>query len=131
MLFRSGSKELKQGDSFQFDGAVQGENVSGISTWLHSTLGHYVWAGGTDYPTTPTVSAATGGTAEAIRPTNVRVAPTTTAAIGGTGLLKVGDTFAYTAKVVGQNVAQNGVTSNLWYHSTLGHYVWTGNCKDI
>jgi len=72
-----------------------------------------------------------GGTAEAIRPAYVRVAPTTTARLGGSQLLNTGDTFKYTAKVFGQDVNQNGVHTNIWYHSAMGNYVWSGNCKDI
>lgn len=36
---------LVAGSRFQYQGTVAGENVSGNSTWVHSTLGHYVWAG--------------------------------------------------------------------------------------
>lgn len=71
--------------------------------------------------------APVGGTATVLRTTNVRTAPSTTAAI--TSVLQPGNTFQYTQKIVGQEVSQNGVTTNLWYHSTLGHYVWAGNCQ--
>lgn len=73
---------------------------------------------------TPTVK-----TAKVIHETYVRVAPNTSAALGGSRLLYPNDTFTYTEKVVGQMVNQNGVKTNLWYHSTKGHYVWSGNCK--
>lgn len=71
--------------------------------------------------------APVGGTARVLRTTNVRTAPSTTAAV--TSVLQPGNTFSYTQKIVGQEVSQNGVTTNLWYHSTLGHYVWAGNCQ--
>lgn len=81
---------------------------------------------------TPAPAPSSGaGTAEAIRPTYVRVAPNTSAALGGTELLQTGNTFEYQAKVQGQEVNQNGVDTNVWYFSTLGHYVWSGNCKDV
>lgn len=127
----AGTQVLHQGDTFQYQGVVQGTSVSGVSTWLHSTKGNYVWAGGTNYLTTPAVSNATGGTAEAVRVAYVREAPNTSAALGGSQVLQPGNTFQYSAEVVGQNVSQNGITSNLWYHSTVGNYVWSGNCKKI
>lgn len=132
----AGSQQLTRGQTFDFQGAVQGELVNGVSTWLHSTRGNYVWAGGTDYPTTPTVSQNPappqgGGTAEAIRVANVRVAPNTGAALGGSRQLQPGQTFGFSALVHGENVSQNGVTSDLWYHSNVGNYVWAGNCKTL
>lgn len=125
----AGSEELTKGQTFDYSGSVQGENVNGVSTWLLSTLGHYVWAGGTDYPTTPPVHEAEDGIAEVIRTANVRVAPNTSASLGGSKQLTAGETFSYTALVQGENVSQNGVTTNLWYHSKVGNYVWSGNCK--
>lgn len=78
----------------------------------------------------PTPSPASG-TAQAIRQTYVRVSPSTSAALGGSHILNAGDTFKYTGKVAGENVNQNGVSTNIWYHSAMGNYVWSGNCKDI
>lgn len=75
------------------------------------------------------VASPTTGTATAIRDAYVRTAPTTSAALGGSKLLHKGDTFKYTAKVKGQLVNQNGVATDVWYRSLLGHYVWSGNCK--
>lgn len=132
-----GSQTLSRGQTFEYQGLVQGQSVSGISTWIHSTRGNYVWAGGTNLggapATTPSVQPqnAVGGTAEAIRTTNVRVAPNTGAALGGSRQLQAGQTFGYSALVHGQNVSQNGVTSDLWYHSNVGNYVWSGNCKKV
>lgn len=126
----AGSMTLNQGDQFQFVGVVKGEMVNGVSTWLISTKGNSVWAGGTDYPTTPAVSSG-GGTAEAIREANVRTAPNTSAPLGGSMTLNPGDQFNYSAKVYGEQVSQNGVTSNVWYRSTKGNFVWSGNCKDV
>jgi len=71
------------------------------------------------------------GTAKAIRQAYVRTSPSTSAPLGGSQLLQVGDTFTYKGKVAGQLVSQNGVTTNIWYNSTRGNYVWSGNCKDI
>lgn len=58
---------------------------------------------------------------------NVRVQPTTTAALGGSIQLHPGDTFQSTGLVTGQSVGGN----NQWYHSTKGNYVWSGNCTRI
>lgn len=131
----AGSKTLKMGKTFEYVGLVEGQSVSGISTWIKSTLGNFVWAGGTNIATTPPLAPvpapAQGGTAKAIRPANVRTAPNTNAPLGGSLLLAVGKTFTYSAKVTGQQVSQNGVTSNIWYHSTAGNYVWGGNLQDI
>lgn len=66
---------------------------------------------------------------QAIRNTNVRTAPSTSAAV--TSLLLGGTTFVSQGQVAGENVTQNGVTSNMWEHSTLGHFVWSGNTKKI
>lgn len=71
------------------------------------------------------------GNAQVVREAYVRVAPNTSAALGGSQLLHPGETFAFQSKVQGQQVNQNGVNTNIWYYSSLGHYVWSGNCKDI
>lgn len=124
-----GSQRLKRGQTFEFVAAVQGESVGGVSTWLRSTRGNYVWAGGLDYATTPSVESARGGIATVIRVVNVRATPSTAAALMGSRQLKPGATFGYSALVHGQTVSQNGVTTDLWYHSLVGNYVWSGNCK--
>ncbi len=122
----AGSMTLNQGDQFDFVGAVQGEMVNGISTWLISTKGNSVWAGGTDYSTTPAVNSGSG-TAEAINTANVRTAPNTSAPLGGSMTLAPGDQFNYSAKVYGESVSGN----NIWYRSTKGNFVWSGNVKDV
>lgn len=127
----AGSKQLMRGQTFDFVEAVQGENFEGVSTWLKSTKGNYVWAGGTDYHTTPAVHVPEGGTAKVTRTANVRVGPSTGAALGGSRQLQPGQTFTFTALVHGQLVVQNGVSSDLWYHSSVGNYVWSGNCQKI
>jgi len=71
------------------------------------------------------------GTAKAIRQAYVRTSPSTSAPLGGSQILQPGDTFTYKGKVAGQLVSQNGVSTNIWYNSTRGNYVWSGNCKDI
>lgn len=126
----AGSQKLVRGDQFQYSDVVQGESVEGVSTWIKSTKGNYCWAGGTDYPTTPSVASG-GGTAEAIRTANVRVAPNTSAALGGSETLMPGAQFAYTAKVHGELVNQNGIKTDIWYHSTKGNYVSAVNVKDV
>lgn len=121
----AGSGTLYRGDQFNYSGIVQGENVRGVSTWIKSTRGNYVWAGGTNYPTTPAVQSAppSGGTARVLRVCNVRTAPRVGAPLGGSRQLNPGDTFQYSAKVYGDYVNGN----NVWYHSTRGNYVWSGN----
>ena len=44
----AGSRELYDGDSFSVTGYVIGEKISGENRWWISSLGHYVWVGGTD-----------------------------------------------------------------------------------
>lgn len=126
-----GSQYLNHGQSFNFVEAVQGESVNGISTWLKSTRGNYVWAGALDYPTTPTIASAPpqSGTANVIRTANVRTAPNTSAPLGGSRQLQAGQSFSYSALVHGQMISQNGTTTDLWYHSLMGNYVWAGNCN--
>lgn len=70
-------------------------------------------------------------TVEVLRPTNTRSAATTAAPVAGSGLLTVGATFTAVGEVPGQDVNQNGVHTNLWFHSALGHFVWAGNCKRV
>lgn len=131
---QAGSKVLYKDDTFQYTEIVKGEMVNGVSSWLKSTKGNYVWAGGTNI-STPAVQAATGGTAQAVRDANVRTAPNLTGGLvkqpDGNTWLSPGQTFQYSAKVYGQSVTQNGVTSNVWYHSLKGNYVWAGNLKDV
>lgn len=64
-----------------------------------------------------------GGTAHVQRECYVRVAPNLGAALGGSRVLEAGDTFQYSEKVAGQSVGGN----NIWYHSTRGNFVWSGN----
>lgn len=118
----AGSGTLHKGDTFQYQAVVQGESVSGVSTWVKSTKGNFVWAGGTNVATTPAV-ASLGGTAKVLRVCNVRTAPRVNAPLGGSKQLNPGETFQYSAKVYGDSVNGN----NLWYHSTKGNYVWSGN----
>lgn len=67
--------------------------------------------------------APAGGTAKVIREAYVRVAPNLGAALGGSRVLYPGETFQYSEKVAGQSVGGN----NIWYHSTRGNFVWSGN----
>jgi hypothetical protein len=57
---------------------------------------------------------------------NVRSAPNTTASLAGSQTLVQGDTFTATNEVVGQSVSEDFVTSDLWWVSSLGNYVWSG-----
>lgn len=121
----AGSMTLSRGDTFNYSEVVKGELVNGVSTWVRSTKGNYVWAGGLDVPTTPAVQSAPsgGGTARVLRTCNVRTAPRVNAPLGGSKQLNPGDTFQYSAKVYGDSVSGN----NVWYHSTRGNFVWSGN----
>lgn len=109
---------------------TQGQNVNGVSTWLKSLNGNWFWAGGTDF-STPAVQVSQGGRAMAKRVANVRSAPNTSAPLSGSMTLSPGQYFDYTAKVTGETVSQNGVRTNVWYHSTRGNYVWGGNLEDV
>lgn len=121
----AGSMTLSRGDTFNYSEVVKGELVNGVSTWVRSTKGNYVWAGGLNVPTTPAVQSAPsgGGTARVLRTCNVRTAPRVNAPLGGSKQLNPGDTFQYSAKVYGDSVSGN----NVWYHSTRGNFVWSGN----
>lgn len=80
-------------------------------------------------PFTIKTPAAVTGMAQAIRPANVRVAPRTDAALGGSQKLLVNQTFHYKQIVDGETVTQNGITTNKWVESDQGHFVWFGNVK--
>lgn len=62
---------------------------------------------------------------------NVRSAPNTTASLAGSQTLFAGDTFMATNEVQGENVDEDGVTSDLWWVSSLGNYVWSGGTEVI
>lgn len=123
----AGSKTLNQGDTFQYVAVVTGQTVNGISAWLKSTKGNFVWAGGTNKaPNAPSVPAPSpGGTATVTGRCNVRSAPNPNAPLAGSRQLNPGDTFQYSAKVFGAYVGNN----NVWYQSTKGNYVWSGNVR--
>ncbi len=78
-----------------------------------------------------TVKSPVGGTAEAIRPANVRAEANTHAPLAGSQKLLAGQTFHYQAIVYGESVTQNGVTTNKWLRSDYGNFVWLGNLKLI
>ena len=65
------------------------------------------------------------GTATVTGSCYVRIAPNTSAPLGGSRTLVKGDTFSYQRKVAGQSVNGN----NVWYQSTKGNYVWSGNVR--
>jgi len=120
----AGSQVLNKGDRFQITGRVQGQNVSGVSTWVRSTKGNFVWAGGLVGQTSaPVVAPVQSGWATVIVPAlNVRSQPTASSALAGSKTLRQGDRFQYVAIVDGQNVGGN----NKWLKSTKGNYVWSG-----
>lgn len=76
-------------------------------------------------------TAPTYGMAQANRLANVRVAPNTSAALGGSKVLQQGDTFMFKQIVDGETVTQNGITTNKWVESQFGRFVWLGNLKLI
>ena len=114
----AGSRQLNKGDTFQIQGRVTGQVVNGISTWVKSIKGNFVWAGGLVGETSPPVKST--GTATVIVPTaNVRSQPSTGAPLSGSRQLHQGDTFAYVAVVQGESVKGN----NQWVRSAKGNYV--------
>lgn len=118
-IFVSGNSSQWTGFDQNWGGAQYCRSV------LHSYTGVMGWLQPTGVSAPPPPAPA-GGTARCVRTVNVRTAPDTSATV--TSVLQPGNTFNYTNKVVGQDVNLNGVHTNLWYHSTLGHYVWAGNC---
>lgn len=122
----AGSGTLHQGDQFEYTELVKGENVSGVSTWIKSRKGNYVWAGGTNI-STPAVNSAKGGTVRVTGNCNVRTQPKVNASLGGSMSLNKGDTFQWIAKVYGDYVGNN----NIWYQSSKGNFVWSGNLTEI
>ena len=115
------TSQLKKGDTFQIVGRVQGQSVSGVSTWVHSKMGHYVWAGGLNGQSSPASSKS--GTARVTANMNVRAEPNTSSKI--TSTLKPGDTFKYVAIVSGQSVGGN----SRWYQSQFKHFVHSSGVK--
>lgn len=103
---------FEQNDPVGSGAHLKAYSYSNVLGWFH-------------HPANAPVS--TGGTATVLRPTNVRASASTAAPV--TSSLGAGATFGYTGTVIGQSVTENGITSNLWIHSNLGHFVWAGNCK--
>ena len=122
----AGSGTLLMGNQFEYTELVKGENVRGVSTWIKSRKGNYVWAGGTNI-TTPPVQSAKGGTVRVTGNCNVRTQPRVGASLGGSKSLNAGDTFKWIAKVYGDYVGGN----NVWYQSQFGNFVWSGNLREI
>jgi len=67
------------------------------------------------------------GTALVTKQCYVRSAPNTSAPLAGSRILEPGNTFVFIGKVQGQSIAGNSI----WYESQQGHFVWSGNAKDI
>ena len=84
----AGSNTLQNGDTFIATGWTTGQNVDGENRWWISSLGHYVWVGGTDQKpdpnTTPTVISSSSNNLPAVSPTSAYspagTAPTSTSA---------------------------------------------------
>lgn len=115
----AGSRQLKKGDTFKIVGRVQGQSVNGISTWVKSQKGNYVWAGGLVGQTSPPAPQSHGTATVVVATANVRSQPNTSSPLAGSKQLHKGDTFAYSAVVSGQSVGGN----NQWLRSTKGNYV--------
>lgn len=115
----AGSRQLKKGDTFKIVGRVQGQSVNGISTWVKSQKGNYVWAGGLVGETSPPAPQSHGTATVIVATANVRSQPNTSSPLAGSKQLHNGDTFAYSAVVSGQSVGGN----NQWLRSTKGNYV--------
>jgi N-acetylmuramoyl-L-alanine amidase len=120
-----GSQVLSKGDTFQIVGRVQGQSVSGVSTWVVSRYGNYVWAGGLVGETSPVLKNSSG-TVEILADTlNARSGP-------GTGYpvraqFKKGSA-QYVNTTRGEKVTANGKTSDVWLQSLNGNWfssVWT------
>lgn len=61
----AGSQVLYDGNQFTAVAAVTGQDVAGNSTWLQSSVGNYVWSGGTSLAgIVGTTAATTAGTTE-------------------------------------------------------------------
>lgn len=115
----AGSRQLKKGDTFKIVGRVSGQMVNGISTWVKSQKGNYVWAGGLVGQTSPKAPDTSGVATVIVNTANVRDQPTTASPLSGSRQLHKGDTFAYNGVVSGQSVGGN----NQWVRSTKGNYV--------
>lgn len=121
----SGSMSLTKGSTFKIVGRVAGQNVSGISTWVKSQYGNFVWAGGLVGETSP-VPARSSGTVQILANTlNVRAQPNTSSAVRGA--FSKGSA-QYVNVTQGQTISANGKTSNVWLQSLNGNWfssVWT------
>lgn len=69
----------------------------------------------------------TGGRYQAIRFSNVRIAPRLNAALGGSRQLHPNEWFDAAGVVVGDTYQGN----NKWVKSLAGNYIWSGNLKKI
>lgn len=123
----AGSMRLYKGNKFQIVGRVKGQMVNGISTWVKSSKGNYVWAGGLKGYTTPASKpkkTSRRGTVTVTTPYGlyVRERPTSQSPLAGSRLLSPGVQVQYVGVVRGQNVNGN----NLWLKSIYGNYFWAG-----
>jgi len=115
----AGSRQLKKGDTFKIVARVQGQMVNGVSTWVKSSKGNYVWAGGLVGETSPPAPSSSGVATVIVATANVRSQPNTSSPLAGSKQLHKGDTFNYVSVVSGQSVGGN----SQWLKSTKGNYV--------
>lgn len=111
-----------QGTMVSIIGYTHGENVDGNDIWLKAWNGNWVWSGNTSWEQQGTVTVV-------VDTLNVRNAPNTTAPLSGSQHLYKGQQVQFVGIVTGQNVTEDGVTSNQWYKSIFGNYYWAGGCK--
>lgn len=127
----AGSQRLNKGDTFEITERVKGENVDGVSTWVKSTKGNYVWAGGLVGQTSPPVAPGlrqSGVVVVTAQPfLNVRTGPGSNYPIATNpsipqGRLMPGTQVQFVAAQRGQNVNGNDV----WLKSVRGNWFWAG-----
>ena len=116
-----------------FDGWINGQEVSGNKIWFRGTSGDWFWSGGFEdkgthdlndlNPKTPTLEAnqRTAGPDGVKR----RSAPSSKAAEAGT-LLAAGVVGNFKGWATGEKVDGN----DLWYQGTSGDWFWSGGFKE-
>ncbi len=110
-----------QGTVESIIGYTHSESVSGNDVWLKAWNGNWIWSGNTSF------AESDSGTVTVIVPQlNVRSAPSVNAPLSGDQHIYQGQQVQYAGVTTGDNVTENGVTSNRWYRSVLGNYFWAG-----
>ncbi len=114
--------------AYWFDGNIISQNYNGNPAFTKEPFFASGFLGYWHKPVAPAPAPApVGGVATVtyVGGANVRALPTSQSALTGSVHLAQGAKFNYSAKVVGQTVLGNGI----WYKSTLGHFVWSGDCQ--